>query len=219
MGRLLAVIAAVLLAVSAHGASIKPALEYTFGHEGGYQAMRGDSGNWTGGKVGVGALKGTKFGIAAASYPREDIKGLTLDRAAFLYERDFWNALRLNRVRNQIIANQVFDCAVNMGTGTSARILQRAINLTGWPRAPIAVDGRVGPSTIQRLNEIDQVQLYVHLIGLTHARYIQIVDANPRKMPFLDTWAYRVKNNVQRDVHEYETLRGHAATSGYALPR
>jgi lysozyme family protein len=35
-------------------------------HEGGFQNDPDDSGNWTGGKVGVGELKGTKWGICAA---------------------------------------------------------------------------------------------------------------------------------------------------------
>lgn len=38
------------------------------GHEAGYSNDRRDPGNWTGGKVGIGTLKGTKFGIAANTY-------------------------------------------------------------------------------------------------------------------------------------------------------
>jgi len=52
------------------------------GHEGGYSDDRNDPGNWTGGKVGVGELLGTKYGVAANSYPMEDIQGLTLETSA-----------------------------------------------------------------------------------------------------------------------------------------
>lgn len=196
-------------ALTAQAADIAPALQHTFGHEGGYQCLRSDSGNWTGSKVGAGVLKGTKFGIAAASYPHEDIRNLTLDRAATIYRRDFWGASRCDEWTSQIIANNFFDLAVNLGQGTAAKILQRAINYAGWPRKPIAVDGVIGKGTVQRLNDIDQTMLYVHLIGLAHNRYVQIVDANPAKIEFLDTWAYRIKSNVQRSVHEYELKRGH----------
>ena len=48
------------------------------GHEGGYSTDRRDPGNWTGGKVGVGVLKGTKYGIAANTYPNLDIKNLVV---------------------------------------------------------------------------------------------------------------------------------------------
>jgi len=206
MTRLLTILA-LLLPLSAHAADIMPALKATFKHEGGFQIMRADRGNWTGGKVGVGELKGTKYGIAANSYPREDIRNLTLDRAASIYKNDFWGASRCDEWRSQIIANVYFGWAVNQGQGTAARILQRAINYAGWPRPPIAVDGKIGRGTVKRLNEVDQTLLFVHLVGLTHGRYIQIVDHNPAQMQFLDTWARRMKIEVQRSVHEYEAAR------------
>lgn len=40
---------------------------------------RNDKGNWTGGRVGVGQLKGTKYGISAAAYLHLGIKSLTLE--------------------------------------------------------------------------------------------------------------------------------------------
>lgn len=192
-------------------ADITPALTETFGHEGGFQADPDDSGNWTGGRYGVGELKGTRYGIAANSYPNEDIRNLTLQRAAFLYERDFWWPSRMNEAKNQIIANVFFDFAVNAGQGTAARILQRAINYAGYPRQQIAVDGVIGKRTITRLNSVDQTAVFVHFIGLAYGRYQRIVDADPRKAKFFRSWAYRVKRNVQRSVHEYEALRKQAA--------
>lgn len=192
----------------AGAADIQPALIHTFGAEGGYQNIRQDSGNWTGGKVGVGVQKGTKYGIAAASYPREDIRNLTRERAAFIYKNDFWGASRCDLWRNQIVANLYFNAAVNMGQGTASRIIQRATNYAGWPRPPIAVDGNIGPGTVKRLNEVNQVDLFCHLVGLLHARYVQIVDANPGKMLFLSEWvAHRLRKDVQRSVHEFEARR------------
>lgn len=194
-----------MLAISAcdplYAADIKPALINTFGHEGGFQKLKGDSGNYVNGK-----LIGTKFGIAAASYPHEDIPNLIIERAAVIYQRDFWGASRCDEWKSQIIANLYFGWAVNMGQGTAARIIQRAINYAGYPRSKIPVDGKIGQQTVRRLNEVDQTLLFVHLVGLTHNRYVQIVDANPKKMQFLDTWARRMKTEVQRSVHEYEAI-------------
>jgi lysozyme family protein len=187
---------------SAYAADIKPALIHTFGNEGGFQADPHDSGNYA-----HGVLKGTKFGIAAASYPNEDIKGLTLERAGVLYDRDFWSASRCGDWKSQIIANEYFDYAVNLGQGTAARIIQRAINYAGWPLPRIPVDGKIGPATVARLNSIDQDLVYVNLIGLTHNRYVQVVDANPDKERYMKTWTRRIKHNVQRSVHEYEARR------------
>ena len=51
------------------------------GNEGNYTLNHKDRGNWTGGMSGAGQLRGTKYGISAASYPAVDIKNLTLEAA------------------------------------------------------------------------------------------------------------------------------------------
>ena len=81
---------------------------------------RMDSGNWTGGKVGRGELKGTKFGISAASYPHEDIARLTRDRAIEIYERDFYDRLGIQTI-NPGVAMMLFDIAVNSGVSRAVK--------------------------------------------------------------------------------------------------
>jgi len=61
------------------------ALSFVLKEEGGLSLDRYDSGNWTGGRVGVGALKGTKYGIATSSYPDLDIRRLTVEQAGAIY--------------------------------------------------------------------------------------------------------------------------------------
>lgn len=185
-----------------YGASIEPALVQTFGNEGGFQNDPYDSGNYA-----HGILVGTKYGICAASYPNEDIRHLTLERAAFLYNNDFWGVSRCNEWKSQIVANIYFDFAVNIGQKTAAKIIQRAINYAGYPLKRIPVDGIIGSATVKRLNEIDQDLVFVHLVGLTHNRYVEIVDKNPRKERHLKEWATRMERNVRRAVHEYEAKR------------
>ena len=71
--------------------AFEQALAVVLGHEGGFCAERSDPGNWTGGAVGCGELRGTKFGISAAAYPAEDIANLTPEAAAAIYRRDYWD--------------------------------------------------------------------------------------------------------------------------------
>ena len=52
-------------------------LAFTLRSEGGFTDNRADPGNWTGGQVGAGELRGTNFGISAAAYPQLDIANLT----------------------------------------------------------------------------------------------------------------------------------------------
>lgn len=109
-------------------------------HEGGYTADRRDPGNWTGGKVGQGVLKGTKKGIAAASYPSLDIKALNDNQIADIYRADFWNPIRGDDLPTGIDLSAM-DYGVNSGPSRSAKDLQRVLG--------VPVDGRIGPQTIK----------------------------------------------------------------------
>jgi lysozyme family protein len=114
--------------------------------EGGYTADKNDPGNWTGGHVGVGQLKGTNFGISAASYPMIDIKMLTRDAAIDIYRRDFWTPIGGDTLPGAV-AFSVLDGAVNSGCSQSIRWLQKA--------ADVADDGKWGPVTDRAVRTAD----------------------------------------------------------------
>lgn len=112
------------------------------GHEGGFSDNKLDPGNWTGGVVGQGALKGTKFGISAKAHPSLDIARLSLADAVAIYQRDYVRPLCLGRYRDGV-AYQLLDFAVNAGGGRAIRCLQKAIG--------VGTDGVVGPLTLAAL--------------------------------------------------------------------
>jgi hypothetical protein len=56
----------------------------------------------------------TKYGISKRRYPAEDIPNLTLERAKFLYQRDYWNPHHCDALP-WAEALLVFDTAVNGG--------------------------------------------------------------------------------------------------------
>lgn len=144
------------------------AFETLIGHEGGLSTIRSDPGNWTGGKVGVGDLRGTKYGISAASYPGEDVRNLTLDRAKAIYRRDFWNKVRGDDLP-YVVAFNLFDGAVNSGPARAIMWMQEA--------AGVAADGIIGPKSI--------AAFHVHPEALA-ARYNGI---RLRFMAGLSTWS------------------------------
>jgi len=119
--------------------AFEQAFAVVVGHEGGFSIERADPGNWTGGAVGCGELRGTKFGISAAAYPAEDIANLTLDTAAAIYRRDYWDRVSGDRL-SPSLALLVFDAAVNNGVVRAACWLQGVVGAT--------VDGRLGPETL-----------------------------------------------------------------------
>ena len=115
------------------------AFDRLIGHEAGFSEDERDPGNWTGGRPGVGELKGTKFGIAANTYPDIDIKNLTLDQAKAIYYRDWWLKVGADEIDAAIVF-QLWDFAVNAGMGTAKRALQRAVR--------VADDGAIGSRTL-----------------------------------------------------------------------
>jgi lysozyme family protein len=133
--------------------------------EGGLSLDNRDAGNWTGGKVGEGTLKGTKYGISAASYPDEDIAGMTIERARTIYAMDYWVPMHcdlflwpLNLV--------LFDTSVNMGVTSAIRIAQKEFGA--------AVDGKIGPRTINILKSVPTIGAAARLLRARSAYYKEL---------------------------------------------
>ena len=156
--------------------------------EGGFQKNPRDSGNWTGGRVGVGELKGTNFGISAATYPALDIEHLTCAGAIEIYYRDWWCRFVFFSELPHDDAVKAFDLAVNMGVHTLALLLQRACNACG---AHLACDGIVGPLTITAANDCDSARLLVALKREAVAYHEEIAEQHPAKAQFLGGWLAR----------------------------
>lgn len=103
-----------------------------------------DAGNWTGGEIGQGALKGSKFGISAGAYPTLDIGALTLADAEAIYQRDYWTPIAGDRLPPPL-ALLVFDSAVNNGVARAGVLLQQTVG--------VAEDGDIGPETLGAVAE------------------------------------------------------------------
>ncbi|SRR6266404_5370179 len=85
----------------------------------------------------------TKYGISKHTYPDEDIKNLTIERASFLYKRDFWDVVHGDSLPF-VIADQLLDFAVNASPQTSIRKGQEALGVVD--------DGHWGPVTQAAMN-------------------------------------------------------------------
>lgn len=122
--------------------------------EGGYTCDPRDDGNWTGGRAGIGELKGTKFGLSASTYGYLDIKNLTLADAKVIYKRDFWDILGN---ADPAVKFQLFDAAVNHGMPNAIRILQRA--------AGVADDGHWGKVSQTALDAMEKNDILLRFIA------------------------------------------------------
>jgi lysozyme family protein len=113
------------------------------GNEEGFTTNSNDPGNWTGGRVGAGLLRGTKFGVSASAYPGLDIASLNLSDARMIYRRDFWDRMVADRLPTRLSV-VVFDAAVNCGLSRAAKWLQQAVGTLP--------DGIIGDATLQAVS-------------------------------------------------------------------
>jgi lysozyme family protein len=162
------------------------AFERLIGHEGGFQIMPQDDGNWTGGRQGRGVLKGTKYGVSASSYPHVDIAALTLEQAQAIYWDDFWLATGCDRLSGEL-AFQVFDGAVHSGPSNAIRFMQRALG--------VADDGVWGRYTeaafVRALADSPQA-----LVGRYNGHRLHFLTTTRRWDDFDRGWARRIAANL-----------------------
>jgi lysozyme family protein len=136
----------------------------------------------------------TKYGISKASFPNEDIPNLTPERAAELYKQFWWDELLLTEINNQIIANKIFDIAVNTSFPSNHKsiaitILQRAIrSATGMF---LDEDGVIGQHTINATNACDYKGLIVALKSELAGYYRCLVVKNPVNVKYINGWLNR----------------------------
>lgn len=124
--------------------TFRVAFDRLIGHEGGYTDGSGDPGGET------------NFGISRRAYPDVDIKHLTREGAAAIYERDFWTKVGADQWPDAV-AFQAFDFAVNSGIQTAVRQLQRAVG--------VADDGHWGPVSAAALAKMSEADVVLRLNG------------------------------------------------------
>jgi lysozyme family protein len=162
-------------------ANIIPALEKTLKWEGGYTVD-------TGGK--------TKFGISQKAYPDLDIPNLTIEQAREIYRRDYWNRIQGDFIKSQKTAGALFDYAVNAGVSKALKAAQTVLKRRGFP---IAVDGKIGASTLAAINATGDI------LGdlITQERisfYEELVKQNPAKYgTYLKGWLKRAHSFFSSD--------------------
>ncbi len=113
-----------------------------------------------------------------------------------LYKLNYWDSLKLDDVKNQDIANELFDTAINMGVGVAANFLQEAVNLLNRNQksyADIKVDGKIGFQSINTLNAIANPEPVLKTLnGLQFERYKDICKNDPTQERFFNGWLNRV---------------------------
>lgn len=159
------------------------AAEITLASEGGYSNSLSDLGGET------------NFGISSRRYPMLDIKNLTKEEALFLYKKA-WDQYRVGEIKNQWLANQIFDMVFNMDYVKAIKCVQNAllkINIS----EPVVVDGIMGSTTIRLINSSDAIKLLDSIKIERIKHYLKRVTDNKSQLVNMPSW-------IRRTVCEYE---------------
>jgi len=152
-------------------ADFNKAIEKTLVNEGGYVWDKDDRGGET------------NFGISKRAYPNVDIKNLTVTGAKEIYKRDYWDKVKGDSIESQVVAEELFDTAVNMGARTASKLLQGCAGVTP--------DGFIGDKSLEAINAIDEELLMLRFKLAKIARYAYLAKNRPANRKYLLGWLNR----------------------------
>ncbi len=140
----------------------------------------------------------SRYGISLRFYranvksdaTERDIKDLTVNDAAALYQKFWWQRAAYCDITSQKIASRVFDLHVNCYHGIS--MLQQAVN--ACIGGHLVVDNMLGSKTLAIVNALDEDKLYDMLIEVARGFYKDLVKKNPKESCFLKGWLNRLKD-------------------------
>jgi lysozyme family protein len=131
----------------------------------------------------------TKYGISKNTFPKLNIKGLTIQKAKDIYYNQYWLANRCNRIEDYDLAFKLFDLSVNLGAPRAAKLLQKALACMS---KYVEIDGLIGPETLGAIKRSNPKQLLVFLQAMAANHYLSFVEAEPSQKKFLKGWMDRV---------------------------
>jgi len=132
----------------------------------------------------------------------EFIEALALDpdlrwEVEEFYRREFWNKIAGDRVAaiSPLVAEELFDTAVNVHPTRAVKFLQRALSLLNKEEklySDLIVDGVVGPMTLLALwtfkNKYGCEDLLVLMNILQGMRYVTLAERNPKLEKYMRGW-------------------------------
>lgn len=122
-----------------------------------------------------------------------DIELINSREAEQLYYKYWWAPNHYEAINNLDVAIKLFDMAVNMGSGTSTKIAQNAVN--SFIEVPIETNGQLGAHTIAAINSLtneDKGGVLIHKIRVLQINHYQSIVANhPELRGFLNGWLNR----------------------------
>jgi lysozyme family protein len=180
----------------------KPAVEHTFGKEGGFtgkDGLKGDSGGPTNMGVTLATLKRVLRADADLNHDGvvdwKDVRDMPREVARDrIYRPVYWDRPNLAAIRSQKVATKTFDLGVHAGPQAAVMVLQRAVNEARTAGvAPLKIDGRIGPKTLCAIALCDEEVLLSAFAAEQASFYLAIIAEHPEKAGFRRNWLARAR--------------------------
>jgi lysozyme family protein len=183
-------------------AKFDAAFELVLIHEGGYVNDPDDPGgetykgiarkmnpDWIGWDI-IDLLK-TKAGFPDSLSEKHEVEintQLQYEVKSF-YHSNFWMKISGDKINNQLVAESIFDFAVNGGTGVSIALAQGVLGIKS--------DGVCGPKTCEAINLFNPQHFLAAYAIAKITRYISICTKRPASKKYFFGWVIRALNFMQ----------------------
>lgn len=146
----------------------------------------------------------TKFGVTQRTYEAyigrsataQEIKGISVDTAVEIYERNYFTGPRINTL-DDLVQPIMLDMALTIGPKVAIKLLQRLINAAGF--GPTTMDGVIGPQTRAGVSSAvtKMGKVFVNaLVEEWKQHYRLVVAGDPDKKILLDGWLQHADSHV-----------------------
>jgi lysozyme family protein len=177
-------------------ADFSAAIKVILGHEGGLSDHPLDHGGVTNFGLTIPFLNGNadpnKFVGHPLPWTREDILHMTIPLAVAIYKESIWDRNQYGLIEDTLVATKAFDMAVNMGEVQGEKLVQRAVNATGYTPA-LMVDGNFGPKSFAAINSLSRDVLLPEIVKQQKLFYQRIIERDPSQKVFEHGWMDRAE--------------------------
>lgn len=162
--------------------------------EGGYSDHPADKGGPT--------MYGVTQAVARANGWQGQMRDMTIAIAQNIYRKKYFSEPGFDSIYllSPMIAEEMFDTGVNMGTSIPGPWLQRLLNVFNDAKQDLVVDGKIGPATITALRLFlnkrgsdGETVMVRGLNCLQGTRYLELAEKREQNRAFIYGW---LKNRV-----------------------
>lgn len=145
-----------------------------------------------GGPTNMGVILTTFQAFYGKNKTADDLKNITTAQYNHILKVGYWDKCKADFINNQSIANIFVDMAYNSGSATAIKKMQSV--LVSVMHKSIAVDGKMGPNTLNAINSSDQKALFDAFKTARQQFYDKTVANNPSQKVFYKGWCNRLKH-------------------------